>query len=222
MLEQRINQYLASQNIASRREADELIEKGLVFINGKKAILGQKVNLDKDKVEVNKRQNSYVYYAYNKPKGIVTTTPQKGEIDIVHFTKFPKKVFPVGRLDKDSEGLIILTDDRKLTKKLLEPNSNKEKEYMVEINEKVTPEFISFLKNGVRLEDGYLTKKCSANKIAPNKFSIILTEGKNRQIRRMVSVFGYNVLNLRRIRIGKVYLRDMRPGEFISVKESQL
>lgn len=218
----RINQYLAQQNIASRREADEFITKGIVFINGKKAVLGQHIDPTRDKVEVKKGKSTYVYYAYNKPIGIVTTTPQKGEKDIVHFTHFPHKVFPIGRLDKDSEGLIILTNDRRLTTKIIAAESRVEKEYVVTIQEKVTPAFIEFMKHGVKLDDGTVTKKCHVHKIAPNQFSIVLTEGKNRQIRRMVSAYSFTVSKLKRIRIGNIYLRNTKPGEFVSIKEQDI
>lgn len=218
----RINQYLAQQNIASRREADEFITKGFVFINGKKAVLGQHIDPTKDNVEVKKSKSTYVYYAYNKPIGIVTTTPQKGEKDIIHHTRFPHKVFPIGRLDKDSEGLIILTNDRKLTTKLIASESKVEKEYVVTIQEKVTPAFIEFMKHGVKLDDGYVTKKCHVHKIAPSQFSIVLTEGKNRQIRRMVAAYSFTVSKLKRIRIGKIHLRNIKLGEFISIKEQDI
>jgi 23S rRNA pseudouridine2604 synthase len=216
-MKQRINQYLAEKNIASRREADELIAKGLVFINGKKALLGQKVDETVDQIEVKNLKKHYVYYAYNKPVGIVTTTPQAGEKDIIHHTHFPHKVFPIGRLDKDSHGLIIMTNDRTLTKKILEPNRDHEKEYAVKIQEKVTEPFLKFMSGGVTLPDGTKTKPCKISKIAPDQFSIILTEGKNRQIRRMVASFNYTVVDLKRIRIGKVFLRTLKPGMFIPI-----
>ncbi len=216
-MQERINKYLADKKIASRREADEYIERGLVYVNGKKATLGQKIDPENDTVEVKNLKNQFVYYAYNKPKGIVTTTPQKGEIDIIHHTHFPHKVFPIGRLDKDSHGLIILTNDRKMTTHLIGNDSHIEKEYVVEIQEKVTPEFIDFLKRGVRLDEDTLTKKCTASKISPTQFSITLTEGKNRQIRRMVSAFGYTVADLKRVRIGKVFLRATKAGVFVSI-----
>jgi 23S rRNA pseudouridine2604 synthase len=215
-MQERINKYLADKKIASRREADEYIGRGLVYVNGKKATLGQKIDPERDTVEVKNLKNQFVYYAYNKPTGIVTTTPQKGEIDIIHYTHFPHKVFPIGRLDKDSHGLIILTNDRKMTTAMIGMDSKVEKEYVVKINEKVTDKFVDFLKNGVRLDEDTLTKKCKVSKIAPDQFSIILTEGKNRQIRRMVSAFGYTVADLKRVRIGKVFLRTLKPGSFIA------
>ncbi len=214
---QRINQYMAENNLSSRREADELILKGSVFVNGKKAVLGQKVDSAYDTIEVKNIKNNYVYYAYNKPIGIVTTNPQQGEKDIIHHTRFPYKVFPIGRLDKDSHGLIIMTNDRRLTKKLLDPESSHEKEYVVKIQEKVTDGFLKYMASGVTLDDGTKTKSCKINKVAPNQFSIILTEGKNRQIRRMVAGFKYNVIDLKRIRIGKVYLKDIKEGGFTAI-----
>lgn len=217
MAQKRINQYMAEKDMSSRREADELISKGLVFVNGKKAILGQKIDDERDTLEIKNLKNTYVYYAYNKPKGIVTTTPQKGEVDIIHHTRFPHKVFPIGRLDKDSHGLIILTNDRKLTKKLLDPKSNHEKEYVVKINEKVTDGFLNHMAQGVTLEDGTRTKPCKINKISPDQFSIILTEGKNRQIRRMVAMYNYTVSDLKRIRIGKVLLKSIKEGGFTAI-----
>lgn len=217
----RLNQYLAKRGIASRREADEFIEKGKVLVNGKKAVLGQKINPVKDVVDFQGKA-SYVYYAYNKPKGIVTTTPQKGEKDILKVTRFPQKVFPIGRLDKDSHGLIIMTNDRKLTTHMLGPTSTYDKEYIVTIQEKVTDHFLDFLRNGVTLDDGTKTKKCKASKIAPDKFSITLLEGKNRQIRRMVDAYKYHVEDLKRIRIGKVFIRDLKPGLFRSIAPKEL
>jgi 23S rRNA pseudouridine2604 synthase len=218
----RINQFLANKNLASRREADELIQKGLVFVNGKVAVLGQKVDEMKDKVEIKGLKKDLVYYTYNKPIGIVTTTPQNGEVDIIHHTRFPAHVFPVGRLDKDSHGLIIMTNDRTLTKKILDPKTNHEKEYIVEIAEKVTEPFLKFLAGGVEIEEGVVTKPCIVKKISANSFSIILTEGKNRQIRRMVSAYDFTVKDLKRVRIGKVLLRDLKPGAFSAINPKLL
>lgn len=217
----RVNQYLAHQGVVSRREADEYIALGKVFVNGKPAIMGQKINPAVDKVEL-KTNKTYAYYAYNKEKGIITTNPQRDEVDIIHVTRFPNKVFPIGRLDKDSHGLIVLTNDRKLTTQMLGPDSKYDKEYVVTIDEKVTEDFIDFLENGVRLDDGTKTKKCKASKIAPHQFSIILTEGKNRQIRRMVDAYRYHVNDLKRVRIGKIFLRDLQPGAFRPITPKEL
>lgn len=212
---QRINQYMAEKNLASRREADELISSEKVLVNGKKAVLGQKIDPTKDKVEILGKRQSYVYYAYNKPIGIVTTTPQKGEKDILQVTKFKEKVFPIGRLDKDSHGLIIMTNDRRLTKKILESEQKFPKEYVVRTNQKVTEEFIDYLKQGVTLDDGKKTKPAKVGKIGPQIFSIIIIEGRNRQIRKMVESYkGYEVTDLKRIRIGAIHLKDIKPGTY--------
>jgi len=217
MAQVRINQYIAGKNLASRREADELIERGLVFVNNKKAVLGQKIDDNKDRVEVKNTKKTLVYYAYNKPLDIVTTTPQKGEVDIIHHTRFPHNVFPVGRLDKDSHGLIILTNDRTLTKRILDPKIGHEKEYLIKIKEKVDEKFLKFLTGGVEIELGVKTKPCVVKKISTNTFSIILTEGKNRQIRRMVSAYDYNILDLKRTRVGRVLLGDLKHGAFTPI-----
>ena len=221
----RVNKYLAEKNIASRREADALVAAGKVFINGKKAELGAQVS-ETDMVEVRNNTKEYAYFAYNKPKGIVTSTPQRGEIDIVHHTKFPTKVFPVGRLDKDPHGLIILTNDGRVTKKLLDPEAEHEKEYKVEVDEPITAEFLKDMSGGVKIETNkkvkHDTKPAKLKKLGAKKFSIILTEGKNRQIRRMCEVLGYEVVDLKRIRIGKVLLGSLKIGEYKKIQPESL
>ena len=216
----RINKYLADNNIASRREGDELIETGKVFVNGKKAVLGQMIR-ETDTVEVKNNTKEYAYFAYNKPVGVVTTNAQKGEIDIVHRTKFPTKVFPIGRLDKDSHGLILLSNDGRITKKLLDPEFEHEKEYEVEVDKHVTPEFFKKMTSGVRIER-YTTKPAKLEHMGSRKFSIILTEGKNRQIRRMCQACGYTVKDLKRVRFGKITLGKMKPGEWRKLEGSEI
>lgn len=221
----RINKYLALKNIASRREADTLVAAGKVFVNGKKAVLGIDVS-ETDVVEIRGTTKKYVYYAYNKPVGIVTSTPTKGETDIIHHTAFPEKVFPVGRLDKDSHGLIIMTNDGRLTKKLLDPEAEHEKEYLVTIDQPITPLFTKSMTTGVEIVTNtkarHQTKPAKLKKLSPKQFSITLTEGKNRQIRRMCETLGYKVTDLKRIRIGKILLGDLRPGKFVVIQESSL
>lgn len=213
----RLNKYLAEKNIASRREADALIAAGKVFVNGTKAVMGMQVG-ETDTVEVRNNTKEYAYFAYNKPIGIVTATPQRGETDIVHHTKFPTKVFPVGRLDKDSHGLIIMTNDGRITKQMLDPKYEHEKEYEVEVDEPITAEFLKQMSGGVEIETNkkvkHDTKPAKLKKLGAKKFSIILTEGKNRQIRRMCEVLGYEVVDLKRIRIGKVLLGNLKHGEY--------
>jgi len=216
----RINKYLASQDVASRREADELIRGGMVKINGKLAKLGDKVN-EGDKVTFS-NQKKCVYYALNKPTGIVTHSPQKGEEGILEKIHFPTKVFPLGRLDKDSRGLIILTNDGRMTDKLLNPDYEHEKKYVVQVNHPITKEFIKRMGEGVKLDDGYRTKKCVVKRESPDFFSIILTEGKKRQIRRMCSTLGYRVLDLNRIKIMNVQLGNLGEGQFRPIKKNEL
>jgi 23S rRNA pseudouridine2604 synthase len=216
----RINKYLAENNICSRREADDLIKRGQVFLNGKPAEIGAKVN-ENDEVAV-KNDKKLVYYAYNKPVGIITHSPQKGERGIQEVTKFSKDVFPLGRLDKDSHGLIILTNDGRVTNKLLSPEANHEKEYVVKVDKKITNFFVKDMEKGVVLEDGYKTKTCVVKKEDVDIFSIILTEGKKRQIRRMCAILGYTVLDLRRIRIMNVHLGKIKLGTYRTIKNEEL
>ncbi len=218
----RINKYLAHNNYATRLGADELIKKGLVFINGKKAILGDKVK-ENDKVTVNEKESktNYVYYAYNKPVGITTNKDNQDDKNILEFTKFPTKVFPVGRLDKDSHGLIIMTNDGRITEKLLSPDRDHEKEYIVEINKNVTDSFLRAMANGVRF-DGYDSKPAKVWRKKQNTFHIILTEGKKRQIRRMCEALFQKVVDLKRIRIMNIELGKIKPGEYKEIRNKEL
>jgi 23S rRNA pseudouridine2604 synthase len=210
----RLNLYLAQKNIASRREADELIKGGVVFVNGKQAVLGMKIN-PTDTVEVKKSKNTkkYVYYAYYKPKGVVTTNKSKGEKEILDVTKFPETVYPVGRLDKESHGLIIMTNDGRIVKKILDPNYQHEKEYEVLLDKAITPSFLTHMKHGVNIGD-YTTKPCKITPRGQNGFSIVLTEGKNRQIRRMCEALGYKVIDLKRTRVMTIPLGSLKPKEY--------
>ncbi|MCR4334799.1 MAG: rRNA pseudouridine synthase [Patescibacteria group bacterium] len=221
----RINRYLSLKNYATRKGADELIKQGLVTINGKIAVLGDKVQ-ENDKVEVNEELRNEIkhrtYLAYNKPAGIVTSLPQGNEKSIEDVTHFPKKVFPIGRLDKDSHGLIILTDDGRITDKLLNPKYIHEKEYVVQVHKEMTPKFLKKMETGVKLDDNYITKPCEVYRMTKNKFRIIITEGKKRQIRRMCLAQGYEVMDLCRIRIMNIQLSDIGEGESRKIKGKML
>jgi len=217
----RINKYLAHQKICARREADELILQKKIKINGRVAVLGDKV-LEKDKVTVEGVGKKLVYLAFNKPKGIITHSPQLGEKEIKDVLDVPKGVVPVGRLDKNSSGLIILTNDGRLTDKLLNPEYNHEKEYVIKVNKKIDGLFLKKMGEGVKLDGGYITKKCSVTKISSERFSIILTEGKKHQIRRMCDVFGYGVVNLERRRIMNIKLGNLLPGDYREIKGYEL
>lgn len=219
----RLNKYLADKGIATRRSADELIKNGLVLINNKKANLGDFVGPN-DNVEVKQKKDAdrLVYYAYNKPVGVTTVGKQPGEKEIKDVTKFPFPVFPVGRLDKDSGGLIIMTNDGRITKKLLDPKYDHEKEYLVEVNKPVDHMFMVRLRDGVKLGRGETTKKAKVRKVEPRKFEIVITEGKNRQIRRMCAVFNYDVKKLTRIRVMNIVLGKLKSGQLRELKGKEL
>jgi len=217
----RINKYLAHQKICARREADELILAKKVKINGRIAVLGDKVNKN-DKVDVAGSGKKLVYLAFNKPKGVITHSPQLGEKEIKDVLDVPKGVVPVGRLDKNSSGLIILTNDGRLTDKLLNPEYNHEKEYIIKVNKNIDGLFLKKMENGVKLDDGYVTKKCKVTKISSERFSIILTEGKKHQIRRMCDAMGYGVVHLERRRIMNIKLGNLLPGDYREIKGYEL
>lgn len=223
----RINKYLALNNFSTRRGADQLIEKGLVFINGKKAKLGDqveetdKVELKGDKKEISK---SYVYYAYNKPIGTITHSPSDEEVDIKEKIKgknLPSDIFPIGRLDKASHGLIILTNDGRITDKLLNPKYIHEKEYVVKTLNKLRTSFKAKMEAGVNIDD-YKTKKCIVKIIDDVTFRITLTEGKKHQIRRMCSALFQEVADLKRVRIMNIRLGSIRDNEVRKIEGPEL
>ena len=213
----RLNKYLSEVGYCSRREADKLIGAGRVLVNGKKAEMGIKVG-SKDKIIVNgvtldQPKNKNVYLAFNKPKGIVCTTDTRVEKDnIIDFINYPKRIFPVGRLDKPSEGLIFLTNDGNIVNKILRARNQHEKEYIVTVNKPITKDFIYKMGNGVPILDT-VTKKCFVKQTHKNQFKIILTQGLNRQIRRMCEYLDYRVTALKRIRIMNVKL-DVKVGKW--------
>lgn len=217
----RINKYLADKGYATRRGADDIIIKGLVTINGKKAVLGDKVT-DTDVVVVNQKRkpNQYVYLAYNKPQGVVTTNAQGEEKEIIDAVRYRTRVFPVGRLDKDSHGLIILTNDGRITDRLLNPDKYHEKEYVVTVNKKYTPAFIKHMTEGVDIGD-HITRPTKVKKLKDMTFSITLTEGKNRQIRRMTEKLGYTVTDLKRVRIQNILLNNVKPGAYREIVDEE-
>ena len=220
----RINKFLSEAGFCSRREADKLIDQKRVKINGKVPLIGTKV-MPNDQVSVNnkiigKKNKEFVYLAFNKPRGIVCTTDKKREKNnIIDYINHPKRIFPIGRLDKPSEGLIFLTSDGDIVNKILRASNHHEKEYLVSVNKSISNEFIQKMSNGVPIL-GTVTKKCVVKKIGSRKFKIILTQGLNRQIRRMCEHLNYEVKTLKRIRIMNVNL-DVKVGEwrYFSSKE---
>lgn len=217
----RINKYLADKKICGRREADELIKQGKVAINGNQAKLGEMVG-ETDRVTVKGNLKDLVYLAFHKPEGIVTHSPQEGESGIADILKFNTEVFPVGRLDKDSRGLIILSNDGRITDRLLNPVNYHEKEYEVKLDKKFASKFIGEMEKGVKLDDGYVTQKCRIEKIDNFTFSIILTEGKKRQIRRMCKALGYKAIDLKRTRIMNIRLGNLKAGSYRIISGEEL
>lgn len=213
----RINKYLSEIGYCSRREADRLVAAGRVLVNGKKAEMGVKI-CSEDQITVNGEslsnpKNKLVYLAFNKPKGIVCTTDTGVEKDnIIDFINYPKRIFPIGRLDKPSEGLIFLTNDGDIVNKILRARNNHEKEYLVTVNKPITKEFIDKMGNGIPVLDT-VTKKCFVKQTHKNQFRIILTQGLNRQIRRMCEFLNYRVKDLIRVRIMNIKL-DVKVGKW--------
>lgn len=222
-METRLNKYLSECGFCSRREADRLIQANRVTINDQLPELGTKVQ-DGDVVKVDDKlissQEEYVYIALNKPIGITSTTDKTDPTNIVDFMKYRKRIFHIGRLDKDSEGLILMTNDGDIVNKILRANNNHDKEYIVQVDQKVTNEFIEGMENGVPILDT-VTKKCKVQRLNEKTFRIVLTEGLNRQIRRMCSHFDYKVERLKRVRVMNIKL-DMPKGKWRYLKEEEL
>jgi 23S rRNA pseudouridine2604 synthase len=215
----RINKFLSEVGYCSRREADKLIDAGRVTINGVIPEMGTKITADDvvavDGVEITNTKTSFVYLAFNKPVGIVCTTDTGVEKDnIIDFINYPKRIFPIGRLDKPSEGLILLTDDGDIVNKILRASNNHEKEYIVTVDKPISQTFIERMSGGIPLAElNKTTKKCQVEKLGTYKFKIILTQGLNRQIRRMCDYLNYEVQTLKRVRIMNIKL-DTPVGEY--------
>ncbi|RUR32477.1 23S rRNA pseudouridine(2604) synthase RluF [Vreelandella andesensis] len=214
----RINKYISESGLCSRREADRFVEQGNVWINGRRATTGDQV-VAGDRVKVNgqdiepQEEEDLVLIALNKPVGIVSTTESSEKDNIVDFVKHGTRIFPIGRLDKDSQGLIFLTNNGDLVNKILRANNNHEKEYVVTVNKPITDEFVADMQNGVPIL-GQVTKKCKVSKESTFVFTITLVQGLNRQIRRMCEYFGYEVTQLVRTRIMNVSLKSLALGDW--------
>ncbi len=221
----RINKYLSEAGYCSRRAADKLILAGRVTINGTTAELGSKVDLNDlvlvDGKSIIKNDDNYVYIAFNKPIGIVCTTDTKAEKDnIIDYINFPIRIFPIGRLDKPSEGLILLTNDGDIVNKILRARNNHQKEYVVRVNRPISQEFVRKMSSGVPILDT-VTQPCTVEKLDKFTFRIILTQGLNRQIRRMCEYLGYEVTKLKRIRIMNIHL-DLPVGNWRNLTATEL
>jgi 23S rRNA pseudouridine2604 synthase len=221
----RVNKYLSEVGFCSRREADKLIDEGKVTINGKVPEMGTKI-LPDDEVRVKGKlisppKEEHVYIAFNKPVGIVCTTDTKAEKDnIIEFIGHPKRIFPIGRLDKPSEGLILLTSDGDIVNKILRAKNQHEKEYIVTVDRMITNDFIFKMGNGIPIL-GTITHKCEVKAIGKYKFRIVLTQGLNRQIRRMCEFLGYKVTKLKRIRIMNIPL-DLPIGQWRDLTKKEM
>ena len=219
----RLNKAIAETGYCSRRAADRLIEDGIVKINGKLAELGTKVS-NKDVItvgeEVITKEVRNIYLAFNKPMGIECTTDENIPKNIISYINYPERIYPVGRLDKPSEGLILMTNDGDIVNKILRSRNNHEKEYVVTVNRPITDEFLDGMSNGVPILE-QITKKCKVSKVDPRCFNIVLTQGLNRQIRRMTEHFGYEVKKLRRVRIMNIELGDLKKGEYRDLTEKE-
>lgn len=219
----RINKYISETGICSRREADKLIEEKRVTINGDIAKVGSivetgdMINIDHKPIGNKKR---FVYIALNKPVGITSTTERHINGNIVDYVNHPERVFPIGRLDKDSEGLILLTNDGDIVNKILRAENNHEKEYIVTVNMKITSQFTEGMAKGVNIL-GITTKPCKITAVNDRVFRIILTQGLNRQIRRMCQAFGYRVIKLKRVRIMNIHLGDLKVGKWRNLTEKE-
>ena len=221
----RINKYLSQIGICSRREADKLVESGRIEVNDEISVLGTKIK-EGDKISIDDKlikpkKKKIILIAFNKPKGIVCTTNRMIEKNnIIDYINFPERIFPIGRLDKLSEGLILLTNDGSVVNKILRSRNNKEKEYLVEVDKKITMDFIRQMSNGVPILNT-VTKNCKLVKVSTTTFKIILTQGLNRQIRRMCEFLGYKVWSLKRTRIMNIKL-DVETGKWRHLSSNEL
>lgn len=227
----RLNKHLSESGFCSRREADRLIATGRVSLNGRRAGIGDSA-VEGDEVLVDGQAlrvrpvarpgaRRHVYIALNKPVGITCTTEHAVKGNIVDFVDHAQRIFPIGRLDKDSEGLILMTSNGDIVNELLRSENGHEKEYLVAVNKPVTPEFLAGMARGVRIH-GQMTKPCRTRRIAKFGFGIVLTQGLNRQIRLMAAAFGYRVTQLRRVRIVNVRLGALRPGQWRNLTPTEL
>jgi 23S rRNA pseudouridine2604 synthase len=221
----RINKYLSEVGYCSRRAADKLLEQGRITINGQKPELGTKIQPG-DEIRVDgeliiEPNDDFVYIAFNKPIGIVCTTDTRVEKDnIIDYINHPKRIFPIGRLDKPSEGLIFLTSDGDIVNKILRARNHHEKEYIVTVNKPINDRFIERMSNGIPIL-GTTTRKCEVERLSKNKFRIVLTQGLNRQIRRMCEYLGYRVIKLKRVRIMNVSL-DLPVGQWRDLSDQEI
>lgn len=220
----RINKFLSEAGVCSRREADRYIEEGKVKIDGVKAQMGSKVTKDSRVTFMDKpvkKEEKLVLIAFNKPEGIVCTTDHNEPDNIIDYLNYGMRIYPIGRLDKDSEGLILLTNDGNIVNKILRAENHHEKEYIVSVNKEVSLDFIKKMSSGIPILDT-VTNPCKVSQVDKYTFQIILTQGLNRQIRRMCEYLGYRVVSLQRIRIMNIKLGRLKTGDFRNVTEKEI
>lgn len=223
----RLNKFLSDAGVCSRRAADKAIEAGEVFVNGKPAVMGQRI-MTSDRVEyegklVSNDNKKEVLIAYNKPAGIVCTAEKREKNNIIDHLKYPERIYPIGRLDKDSTGLILLTNQGDLVNKIMRAVNAHEKEYIVSVDKEITGDFIKKMSGGVYLDElEVTTRKCKVKKLSKYEFNIVLTQGLNRQIRRMCQMLGYRVKTLKRVRIMNIELSDLKEDTYRDVTAEEL
>ncbi|WP_138203547.1 pseudouridine synthase [Haloimpatiens lingqiaonensis] len=226
----RLNNFISSTGLCSRREADELIKNKKVKVNGEIAVIGQVID-EEDQVEVNgktlKSKKKHVYIALNKPVGITCTTERHIKGNIIDFVNHPERIFPIGRLDKDSQGLILLTSDGSIVNEILREQNNHEKDYIVTVDKPINSSFINGMRNGVKIYNPVkkqytVTNQCKVIKLKDRTFKITLSQGLNRQIRRMCEHFGYKVIDLKRVRITNITLKGLPVGKWRNLTKEEV
>ena len=219
-----LNKYISDTGICSRREADKFIETGRVLLNGVVAVKGNRVE-EGDEVLLDgkplRKNPKRIYIAFHKPRGLTCTTDLRDKTNVISYINHPQRIFPIGRLDKDSEGLIFLTNDGDIVNKILRSRNGHEKEYIVVVDKELAPDFVKRMSNGIPIL-GTTTKKCLVEKKGRSIFRIILTQGLNRQIRRMCEYLGYDVVKLKRTRIMSIKLDDLAPGKWRYFSEAEM
>lgn len=220
----RINKYLAEHGYASRREADKLIKAGLVFLNGKRANIGDQVKETDEVLLKNQKQKTkadMVYLIFHKPVGLITTTDLSKRDNVISFLNYPERIFPIGRLDVVSSGLLLLTNDGELANRLMHPKFEHEKEYLVEVEESLKGIDLKKMEQGIKI-DGEKTAPSKAIKLTDRRFRLTLTEGRNRQIRRMCEALGYTVTSLKRIRVLNIHLKNLQEGKWRKLTSQEI
>lgn len=221
----RLNKFIAEAGIASRRAADRLIEDGRVTLNGKTAVLGDRV-LPGDAVcvdgkAVEKQSGASIILIFNKPRGLECTSDRGNADSVIDYIGYPKRIFTIGRLDKDSEGLLLLTNDGDLANKIMRSRYGHEKEYVVTLDKDVTDDFLKGMASGVPIDEGVVTRRCKVTEEDPRTIRIILCQGLNRQIRRMCAYFGYGVVKLVRVRVMNIELGNLKPGRYRDISKRE-